>query len=95
MKPPTERIAIQLHAAHVADIPNELIDKFEAFITERTRKANGRLDWFDQPREETKFISGFAPPEVIDLLCAIRLGHTKKIEAIMTHDYESQQGETI
>ncbi len=88
MRPPTERVAMQLHAEHVRDIPDVLITAFEAFITERTRLKHGRLDWFDQPRENTKFISGFAPPEVIDLLCAIRLGDVKMIEHIMTKEYK-------
>jgi len=79
-----ERISIQLHEEHVHNIPDELIGRFERFIGERTAAVNGRLDWLNQPTEQSKLISGFTSTDVINLICAIRVGHTKVIEDILT-----------
>ena len=83
-----ESITIHLTKERLADIPEHLIMIFEDWITKRCRATNTRVQWLDLPLEEAKVVTGRVPPEVADLLCALRVNHVKKIQEIMTKEYE-------
>ena len=78
---------LTFHRRHFEQIPNELLTYLEDFLTERCRAAGTRFSWLDLPLTEERIAEGWMPPEVVDLLCAIRTGHTKAIETIMTKEY--------
>lgn len=84
---PNEKFTIVIHREAMEEIPEHLRQHMEGWMTWRCRSKNTRFERFEMPLTDSRMLTGNFPPEVIDLLCAIRVGHTKKVEEILTKEY--------
>ena len=83
-----ERISLEIPHEMLQTMPSHIALPMEQWIEKRCRLTGGRVDWFELPESDSRIISGRAPKEVVDLFCAIRIGYGRKVEDILSKEYE-------
>ena len=82
-----QQTQVMLEKKHVEEIPEYILVMFEEWITTRCRARGTKAVWLDLPLTESRIITGWLPEEVVDLICAVRIGSKQAIEDIVTKEY--------